>query len=124
MKRGALKIPVGNLYATPGLFLNKDGSIDEKAFKSRGMAFNRYQRGHQHSLELSTDFATMFILAAFVDPMSAAYAGALYAAGTLLYGLAYPINPKLRVVGELLYIPGMFWLAYICGSAGYKLISK
>ncbi len=49
--RNRFKIPLPNLYANAAMFL-KDGKVDETELKSRGDAFNRTQRGHQHMFEV------------------------------------------------------------------------
>lgn len=45
----------------------------------------------------------------------------LYAAGTLLYGLLYPISPSYRVAGEVVYFGGVFWMLYLTGKTAYGL---
>merc|ERR1711991_176361 len=105
--RGRFKIPVPFLYANHGMFL-KDGKIDEVALKTRGVAFNRVQRGHQHLFESHADFYALLLLA-----------GVLYPVGSLVYGIGYARNASLRLVGEAIYYPGIFWLLYLVGYTGY-----
>ncbi len=98
-----------------------DGKIDEKAFKARGDAFNRYQRGHQHMSELHADAYALLFAAAIFSPLHAGYAGVLYAVGTLIYGIGYSYANSGRYAGEALYIPGMLWLVWIVGKGAYGL---
>ena len=48
-----VKLP--SLYAAPGLFLTKDGQLDNVAWEERGVEFNKAQRGHQHMFEHHAD---------------------------------------------------------------------
>merc|ERR1711916_291356 len=119
--RGRFKIPVPFLYANHGMFL-KDGKIDEVALKTRGVAFNRVQRGHQHLFESHADFYALLLLAGLLYPESAYKAGVLYLVGSLVYGIGYARNASLRLVGEAIYYPGIFWLLYLVGYTGYSLL--
>merc|ERR1711991_731600 len=111
--RGRFKIPVPFLY---------DGKIDEVALKTRGVAFNRVQRGHQHLFESHADFYALLLLAGLLYPESAYKAGVLYLVGSLVYGIGYARNASLRLVGEAIYYPGIFWLLYLVGYTGYSLL--
>ena len=111
------------LYADYGMFIEK-GELNKASLKARGENFNRVQRGHQHLLELQSDAYALLFLAAILFPLSAAKAGALYALGSLVYGLGYGIGSKYRLVGEAIYYPGIFWLLYLVGYTGYTLITN
>jgi hypothetical protein len=73
-------------------------------------------------LELHADAYALLFLAAILFPLSAAKAGALYAVGSLVYGIGYRIGPNYRLIGEAIYFPGIFWLVYLVGFTGYSLL--
>lgn len=120
--RNRFKIPLPNLYANGSMFL-KNGQVDEALMKTRGDAFNQVQRGHQHmAAELQADAYMLLLTSALANPTHAAYCGFAYAVGSLLYGLGYGrFGPKARYFGELVYIPGMIYQAWMTGSLAYRL---
>ena len=119
--RGRYKIPLPNLYANAAMFL-KDGKVDEAALAARGDAFNRVQRGHQHMFEIHADAYALLFASSIFYPLHAAIAGSLYALGSLVYGLGYARANSARLVGELIYFPGLFYMVYLVGYSGWKLL--
>ena len=81
--RKQYKIPLPNLYATPGYHKNAD-------------EFNRVQRGHQHILESISDFRACAFIGGLMHPMICAACGVFYCLGNYLYMVGYS-DTKLDV---------------------------
>lgn len=117
--RNKYKIKVPNLYATPAMYWNaKEKTIDMDKFESEGQAFNQVQRGHQHMFEGVADAYALLFACGLFYPRYAAQWGVMYIAGTLLYAMGYTVQPKYRVLGELLYFPAIIGWIYGCYTAG------
>jgi glutathione S-transferase len=74
--RDQFKIPLPNLYATPGYHKEAD-------------AFNRIQRGHQNMFESLTAFAMMNLIGGLKYPSACSVYALLYSTGCILYQLGY-----------------------------------
>lgn len=81
--RKKFKIPLPNLYATPG--------VHEKADE-----FNRVQRGHQNIIETISDFKTNSLIAGLYYPKLVAVCGLMHCVGAMLYQVGYS-DTKLDV---------------------------
>ena len=120
MARGTYKIPLPALYATHGMFIEKDGGLNKEEYESRGVEFNKRQRGHQHMFENVSDAYGLMMLCGIFYPKYAAQWGVAWIAGTLLYGIGYAKQPNFRLFGEALYIPAnIAWIygLYCAGTA-------
>lgn len=113
-----------NLYATRGMFIDKDGKVDEKKWEEHGVRFNQCQRGHQHLSETEpTALALMLTCGVFYPAYSAAW-GMAWVVGSLIYGFGYAYQPTYRFLGEALYAPATLAWIYGLYSAACDLLNS
>lgn len=114
MARKKYKIPLPNLYATPG-------------FHDKADEFNRVQRGHQHILENISDFRAVSFIGGLAHPIICATCGVLYCLGNYLYMAGYS-DTSLDVKSARLKKGGPLnvlscFVALVCaGKYSYSLI--
>jgi hypothetical protein len=74
--------------------------------------------------EIHSDAHALLLTSGIFFPVQSAYAGALYAFGTLVYGIGYSIKPGYRVIGEMFYFPALFWWFYLEYQTVIRLTSQ
>lgn len=100
--RKALDVKYPNLYATPGYHKNAE-------------EFNRIQRGHQNYFEHLTHFTALSLLAGLKHPITCAFSGVLFCAGSVVYALGYAdmkLNVETARYDKYGHIAIIKWIGY------------
>lgn len=111
-----------HLYATRGMFLGKDGQVDEARWEADGVKFNLVQRGHQHLTETEPTALALMLSCGVFYPAYAATWGLVWVAGSLAYAFGYATKPENRFFGEALFIPASLAWIYGLYCAGTALL--
>mmetsp|Transcript_5858 Transcript_5858/g.13445 ORF Transcript_5858/g.13445 Transcript_5858/m.13445 type:complete len:143 (-) Transcript_5858:76-504(-) len=96
--RKAFGIKLPNAYAT--------GKSDKDE------AFNRTQRGHQNYRESAAEALGLMLVSGIALPTGTAIAGIAHLLGRVGYAVGYSMETKMRVYGELLFLPAQIYFLY------------